>query len=411
MTFILNKSLAEHIFEAFSIQRWNDRIRVIDLTEMDKNAYKMMLSYFIGKHYESQHSYLDWQSIVDRGVYDLLIRISTSDIKAGLHGKLREQKDVYNNAVSKLLDDDLLDKLPNSSFLQNAKSYISNNHAGSLTNEDLILRLSHNLAVRREYEIIMSNPFNCSLPDHQSTLESLDREVAYYADKLGMNDFIKSEKFNKIMFAIDKLRFQIRWSQTQRIPQTNVLGHSFYVALLCYFSTRDILTGAMRLRNNFFSALMHDFLESYTRDVINPIKMSSNYFNDQIAAAEKDALEQDLIPLLEESFKDHFLFLIQDEFKNRKLGENGVSDIDYDTGEEHGYEYADGSIVKACDSLAALIEAHQSIELGISSRHLEGAITKVYASFTKSNAPDKGIIHNNEIRRGMLKVYNDFIIN
>lgn len=41
------------MFEAFSIERWNDLIRPFDLIEMDKAAEKMILAYIIGKFEEN----------------------------------------------------------------------------------------------------------------------------------------------------------------------------------------------------------------------------------------------------------------------------------------------------------------------------------------------------------------------
>ena len=38
------------MFEAFSIERWNDLIRPFELVEMDKAAEKMVLAYIIGKY-------------------------------------------------------------------------------------------------------------------------------------------------------------------------------------------------------------------------------------------------------------------------------------------------------------------------------------------------------------------------
>ncbi|WP_301553638.1 hypothetical protein [Desulfuribacillus alkaliarsenatis] len=35
-----SRLLALRLFEACSIQRWNDRVRSIDIIEMDKQAYK-----------------------------------------------------------------------------------------------------------------------------------------------------------------------------------------------------------------------------------------------------------------------------------------------------------------------------------------------------------------------------------
>ena len=46
---MLNKNLVLKIFEAFSIERWNDLIRPFDLIEMDKAAEKMVIAYILGK--------------------------------------------------------------------------------------------------------------------------------------------------------------------------------------------------------------------------------------------------------------------------------------------------------------------------------------------------------------------------
>ena len=51
------------MFEAFSIERWNDLIRPFDLVEMDKTAEKMVSAYIIGKYEESQRKTPDIKSI------------------------------------------------------------------------------------------------------------------------------------------------------------------------------------------------------------------------------------------------------------------------------------------------------------------------------------------------------------
>jgi len=42
------------LFEAFSIQRWNDLIRPFEIVEMDKTAEKTFLAYIIGKYEEKK---------------------------------------------------------------------------------------------------------------------------------------------------------------------------------------------------------------------------------------------------------------------------------------------------------------------------------------------------------------------
>ena len=49
---MLTKQLALKLFEAFSIERWNDLIRPFEIVEMDKAAEKMVLAYIIGKYEE-----------------------------------------------------------------------------------------------------------------------------------------------------------------------------------------------------------------------------------------------------------------------------------------------------------------------------------------------------------------------
>jgi putative hydrolases of HD superfamily len=402
---MLTKSLAEHLFEAFSIQRWNDRMRIISLTEMDKNAFKAFISYFLAKRYEKQASYINWTLLIDRSVYDLVTRISTSDIGSAVHGKLRENKENYVTAISGLLEKDLSNKIINDEFTSGLKDYIANNFKGNLSTEDLILRLAHNLSVQREYEFISSLDYNKMLPDFEQKRLECEKEVEYYATKLKLTEYINSENFRNIKFAIDSLRFQERWSQTQRLPKTNVLGHSFYVSLLYYFSSRYVITDKRTFGNNFFSCVMHDFLEAYARDVINPVKVSSAHFSEKIREIEEELFHEKLEPILDDSFKDHFKFLITEEFSDRKLINGVFSTIaPEDTRSAEG-DYADGYVGKVCDSLAALIEAHQSIEIGINSHHLQGAITRVYSSF-QSN---KSKLNSEALKNGFDKVFNDFI--
>ena len=41
--------IIEYIFSSASIQRWNDYPRMVDLVELDKQAHKFIIAYFIAK--------------------------------------------------------------------------------------------------------------------------------------------------------------------------------------------------------------------------------------------------------------------------------------------------------------------------------------------------------------------------
>ena len=50
MNDMIRKSLIEFIFEAASIERWNDHIRPAHgFTELDKQSHKMICAYILGK--------------------------------------------------------------------------------------------------------------------------------------------------------------------------------------------------------------------------------------------------------------------------------------------------------------------------------------------------------------------------
>ena len=56
---MLRKPLLLKIFDAANMQRWNDKIRPVELRELDKQAHKMVIAYLIGKCEEDTEGF-DW---------------------------------------------------------------------------------------------------------------------------------------------------------------------------------------------------------------------------------------------------------------------------------------------------------------------------------------------------------------
>lgn len=76
---MLTGQLLELIYEAASIQRWNDHIRPPQgFTELDKQAHKMIFAYVLGKFEEDSGSGLefDWIRLIEGGLFEFLHRIS-----------------------------------------------------------------------------------------------------------------------------------------------------------------------------------------------------------------------------------------------------------------------------------------------------------------------------------------------
>ena len=46
---MINPKLSNIYFSSASIQRWNDYPRMVDLVELDKQAHKFIIAYFIAK--------------------------------------------------------------------------------------------------------------------------------------------------------------------------------------------------------------------------------------------------------------------------------------------------------------------------------------------------------------------------
>ncbi|MBQ9627473.1 MAG: hydrolase, partial [Treponema sp.] len=79
------------MFEAFSIERWNDLIRPFDLVEMDKAAEKMVLAYIIGKYEEAAGNKINWEWMVNASLFDLFKKIALCDIKAPVQDLIKAE--------------------------------------------------------------------------------------------------------------------------------------------------------------------------------------------------------------------------------------------------------------------------------------------------------------------------------
>jgi len=45
----ITKAFILKLFSAASMQRWNDKMRPVDLSELDKQSHKMIIAYLLGK--------------------------------------------------------------------------------------------------------------------------------------------------------------------------------------------------------------------------------------------------------------------------------------------------------------------------------------------------------------------------
>ena len=189
------------------------------------------------------------------------------------------------------------------------------------------------------------------------------------------------------------LRFQKRWSQTPRIPETSVLGHVFIVAAYSWFFSMEVGACRARRQNNFFAGLFHDLPELLTRDIISPVKQSAPEIAELIKNYENKELQRLVMePLRGGGYSDvaarlsYCLGLEAGSEFQATVVENGrVRPVDsadlVDWGNRDELDPKDGELLKMSDKLAAFIEAYMALRTGISADQLHQACWRIRQHF------------------------------
>ena len=376
---MLNKKLVLKIFEAFSIERWNDLIRPFDLIEMDKAAEKMVLAYILGKFEENAGRKINWTWMINASFFDLLKKIALCDIKAPVQALIKQEypseymrlNEWVLNQYRNLIDDDDL-------FSQ-FTIYIGQK-AGSipLKEEDKltfhVYQAAHKYSTMRELEMI--KPVN-EAARLTKIEQELNRDIQKFLDLRGLQLLMTKQRPYEFLLKIEQLRFQRRWNQTPRIPNTSVLGHCYFVAISSFILSRQnqIKSCEKRIFNNFFSALFHDLPEAVTRDIISPVKQATDELPSIVKHIEDEIVNKELVPLMEDFYVDELMYFTSDEFENRIIENGKVKHVSYEELNEaynsDEFSPVDGKLVRLCDHASAFLEADISIKHGITSRHLE----------------------------------------
>jgi putative hydrolase of HD superfamily len=213
----------------------------------------------------------------------------------------------------------------------------------------------------------------------------IENELEEHSDLAGVQKINLSVKTRHFIDLVGQLRFQQRWAQSPRVPETSVMGHMLIVAMLAYFCSLEAEACEARLCNNFFAGLFHDLPEVLTRDIISPVKSSVAGLDDLIKEIENRQLAEKLFPLLPSGWHREIKYYVEDEFANKVMVDGKI--VKVASGEigtsynEDRFSPVDGELIKACDHLAAYIEATLSMAYGITSRHLRDGAQTLYAKY------------------------------
>lgn len=370
---MLNILLVEHIFKAASISRWNDYPRMTNLVELDKQAHKFIIAYFIAKLERDA----DMKYIIEAGIFEFLSRVVVTDIRPDVFHYIQRTKKSEVNAwiLDKL--EPIIKDIDNGDFLNRLKNYIDNEK--DHYKDRLILKAAGYLATRWEFAIVYQT--SQFLNDIESLKVKVEEELEDYYELIGVRKIVMNKKIAKLVDLSGRLRFQKRWAQTPRIPETSVLGHMLIVALFSYFFSLKVKACNKRLENNFFCALFHDLPESLTRDIISPVKYGVDGLSEIISEYEMRLIDEHILPYVPVEFADEFSYilgirksgekLIKDEFENRIYKSTPtLYSGSMETVNKNSDNAIDGKALKYCDKLAAFFEAGISIDYGVKSKEL-----------------------------------------
>ncbi|MDR1450722.1 MAG: HD domain-containing protein [Helicobacteraceae bacterium] len=367
---MISSELIVFLYQAASIQRWNDYPRLVELTELDKQSHKFIIAFFLA----SLETDVNCKKLIEAGIFEFLRRVVVTDIRPDVYRRVidEKKKDINEWFLQKVKP------IVNADFFIKIRDYF--NDETLYENERKLLAAAHYLATRYEFNIIYhSGGFLSDIEDLRRSIES---EMSRFSNYKGVIEIGLNGDLAKIVDLCGRLRFQVRWSQTPRLPKTSVLGHELIVAFFSYFYSSAVNACERRLANNFYCALFHDLPEALTRDIISPVKHGIEGLEHIITKYEIELIDKRILPLIPENTQGHFSYLLgldrgkksgdKNEFSNRIIKGRKIQIVedvcDYN---EDRFEAIDGSALKACDHLAAFTEAALSKSHGVRSKELE----------------------------------------
>lgn len=357
------------IFSTALIERWNDQLRCVEFSELDKQSHKMTIAWLLAKMEEKENkTKIDYLKLIEYFISEFVYRAIVTDLKPQVfHYLQKHKKEEFDEFVKK----ELLKKEP--TFISTFENYLKSNEDEI---ERKILTASHFLVSRWEYNIIYK--FNPDGYEAKNIKNKLDLEVEDYLELVGVRRFEMGKKTQNFVDLVGNMRFQKRWAKTPRLPKTSVLGHQVFVAVATYFLSKKAELSDLRIINNFFNALFHDLAESLTRDIISPVKYGVKGLDELLSGYEKKVIDENLLPLLPKYLRNEMKWYLYDEFSNRT--KSFKVELEVLEGNKE-IDAIDGSLVKVADNLGAFVEAVYSIKSGVSPKPLIEARDKLLEKY------------------------------
>lgn len=390
----IRKSLLQLVFSGSFMKRWNDKMRPMELVEVDKQAHKMIVAWLLyelnSRNLAQEEKSRLGEDIVRGGIFDYLYRLVITDIKPPIFYQIKANPAHYQQLTEWVLRELRPRVQPlGRGFWENMEAHFAAQVRGAGTLASRILDAAHLFASRWEFHLIRDlNPWDEEMAEIEKTFRN---GLESHLDLRGVRELLDGAGSGLGKFAnmCGQLRFQKRWSQTPRIPETSVLGHMFIVACFAYFFSIAVNACPARRHNNFYAGLFHDVPELLTRDIISPVKVSVQGIGELIREYEGRELDRRLFAILAgPSYADlltrlkYFLGVdVGSEFESTIIQDGAARIVSWEQlqGQYNQDRFCpkDGRMLKICDHLAAFLEAYTALANGIDNAHLQQALWRI----------------------------------
>jgi putative hydrolase of HD superfamily len=390
----IRKGLLQLVFSGSFMKRWNDKMRPMELVEVDKQAHKMIAAWLLfelnSQGMSPEEKSVLGEDIVRGGIFDYLYRLVITDIKPPIFYQIKANPAHYEKLTAWVLNELQPRVQPlGRDFWDAMQTHFERQVRRDESLASRILDAAHLFASRWEFHLIRD------LNQWDEEMDEIDENfrtgLENHLDLAGVRQLLDGPgtRLGKFAFMCGRLRFQKRWSQTPRIPETSVLGHMFIVACLAYFFSIAVGACPVRRHNNFYAGLFHDIPELLTRDIISPVKSSVQGIGDLIREYEGREIEHRLFSILDRSVYtelverlSYFLGIaVGSEFEATILQDGAARIVSWEQLQgqynEDRFCPKDGRMLKICDHLAAFLEAYTALSNGITNAHLQQASWRI----------------------------------
>ncbi|MFP4391914.1 MAG: HD domain-containing protein [Desulfohalobiaceae bacterium] len=396
MSFI-RKSLLQLIFSGSFMKRWNDKLRPVEFFEVDKQAHKMITAWILMQLNSQGLSKAEKlqlaKEVLEGGIFEYLYRLIITDIKPPIFYRIKSNPAHYQQLTEWVLEQLQPRVQPmGPEFWNRLQNYFTQEDANRPSRQ--ILDAAHLYASRWEFNLIKGiNPWDGELKEIENNFQGQLQALAYLrgVDVLWQE---LQDPLGLFLQQCGQLRFQKRWSQTPRIPETSVLGHMFIVACYAYFFSLAQGSCSQMAQNNFFAGLFHDLPELLTRDIISPVKRSVQKIGDLIKEYERQEIERKVFSLLQKEqdyipLAQRLKFFLGVDMESEFVAAIHLRDCPTQVTREqllHKYNLdefdpKDGYLLQVCDSLAAFIEAYTAMRNGITTDQLQQAVWRIRSDY------------------------------